>query len=429
MNARCQNPGNRVGDVQAVQRVLHLEDGEDPDNTERAGAGQRYQHRHDRIAHAADAAHHDVHQAAQEIGRADIAHTGDAVGNNLRVGGVDAQQLLAQQVSAAAQQDADRRHDAQALEQDFVDTAKLLGAHVLAGEAQRGLVDRVHRVVDKALDVAGSGVARHDLRTKGVDRGLDQHVGKAEYDTLQARRQADAQHLAELVEVEFQVLKVQMAGALHLHQAQQNQNRRNGLGNDGRQRDARNAHVEYDDKEQVQKDVDDAGQGQKVKRALGVADRPEDGRAKVVKHEGRHPHKVDAHIQHRLVDDIVRGAHQLQQRARQSNTDKDQKDAADQGGQNRGMYRAMYAVIVPRAVVARNHNVRADRDADKQVDNQVDQRAGGADRRHRLAAGKASDNHDVRRVEQKLQNAGDHQRDGKDQDLAQKRTAAHIHFV
>ena len=154
-----------------------------------------------------------------------------------------------------------------------------------------------------------------------------------------------------------------MAGALHLHQAQQNQNRRNGLGNDGCQRDARNAHVEHDDKEQVQKDVDDAGQGQKVKRALGVADRPEDGRAKVVKHEGRHPHKVDAHVQHRLVDDIVRGAHQLQQWARQGNTDKDQKDAADQGGQNRGMYRAMYAVIVPRAVVARNHNVRADRDA------------------------------------------------------------------
>src|SRR5699024_5055538 len=28
------------------------------------------------------------------------------------------------------------------------------------------------------------------LRTEGVDRGLNQHVGKAEYDTLQARRQA-----------------------------------------------------------------------------------------------------------------------------------------------------------------------------------------------------------------------------------------------
>ena len=54
------------------------------------------------------------------------------------------------------------------------------------------------------------------------------------------------------------MLKVQMAGTVHLHQTQDNQKCGNCLGNNGRQRNTCHTHVKDDDKEQVEDDVDHA---------------------------------------------------------------------------------------------------------------------------------------------------------------------------
>ena len=50
MYGKGQNPGNRVGDIQAEKRMLNLENCKDPQHAEGARAGQRHEHRHDRIA-------------------------------------------------------------------------------------------------------------------------------------------------------------------------------------------------------------------------------------------------------------------------------------------------------------------------------------------------------------------------------------------
>lgn len=172
------------------------------------------------------------------------------------------------------------------------------------------------------------------------------------------------------------MLKVQMAGTVHLHQTQDNQKCGNCLGNNGRQRNTCHTHVKDDDKEQVEDDVDHARQGQKVERALGVTDGTQDGSAEVVHHKSGHSYKVDAHIQNRQVDDIFRGAHHFQHRTSQQDADKNQDDAAPDGGQYRGVYRAVDAVIVLGAVIARNNDIGSDRNADKKIDDQVDQRTG-----------------------------------------------------
>ena len=93
------------------------------------------------------------------------------------------------------------------------------------------------------------------------------------------------------------------------------------------------------------------------------------------------------------------------------------------------MYGFMQVLRVARAVVPRDQHVRADRKADENIDKQVDQRAGGAHRRERRMADELADDDDVGRVEKELQQARKHQRDRKDQDLAEQRPVAHIDFI
>ena len=46
--------------------------------------------------------------------------------------------------------------------------------------------------------------------------------------------------------------------------------------------------------------------------------------------------KVQSHVQHRALNDLVRGFHQRQHGAREHDAEHDQNDAADQTGQKRG---------------------------------------------------------------------------------------------
>ena len=69
------------------------------------------------------------------------------------------------------------------------------------------------------------------------------------------------------------------------------------------------------------------------------------------------------------------------------------------------------------------------RQADEQIDDQVDERACGAHRRQGRGSGEAPHHHDVRRVEEELQHAGEHEGQRKHQHLAQDRAGAHVHFI
>ena len=68
---------------------------------------------------------------------------------------------------------------------------------------------------------------------------------------------------------------------------------------------------------------------------------------------------------------------------------------------------------------------------DEQIDDEIDQRAGRTDRgQRRVAVSSKPPNHDdIRRIEEQLQDAGEHQRQGKPKQLARQRAVAHINFV
>lgn len=60
---------------------------------------------------------------------------------------------------------------------------------------------------------------------------------------------------------------------------------------------ARHIHLHDDDEEQIQDDIDDAGEEEIEQRPLGVAHGPQQRCAEVIEHGGGHTGKVDAQIQ------------------------------------------------------------------------------------------------------------------------------------
>ena len=90
------------------------------------------------------------------------------------------------------------------------------------------------------------------------------------------------------------------------------------------------------------------------------------------------------------------------------------------------MHRFKGALAVAGAVIPRHQHVRTDGQAEEYVYDQVDQRAGGTHRSKGFAAGKPAHHHDVRCVVQKLQHAGQHQRQRKYHYLRYQLAVGHI---
>lgn len=79
------------------------------------------------------------------------------------------------------------------------------------------------------------------------------------------------------------------------------------------------------------------------------------------------------------------------------------------------------------AEVLRHDDAAAGGEAEEDVDDEVVERAGGADGGHGVAPGELAEHYDVRRVEQQLQDAREHQRNGKAQQVAHDGAAAQVH--
>ena len=185
--------------------------------------------------------------------------------------------------------------------------------------------------------------------------------------------------------------------------------------------------MKENDEDEVEQHVHDTGDGEVIQRALCIADGTQDGGAEVVEHLHRHAQEDDAHIQDRQIDHVLRRAHQLKQRPRQRDADDHQQHAAGQGQQHRGVHRVGDGAVIPRARVARDEHVRADGQADEQADDHVVQRADGAHCGQGFVARKAAHDDGVRRIEQQLQDAREHDGQGKDEHLREQTALRHVH--
>ena len=191
-------------------------------------------------------------------------------------------------------------------------------------------MEGVHGDVDEALNIGPGGGAGHQYRiVKGVEGGLDYHVGQGKHHTLKAGGQADLQDLEHSPLFQSQPFQVQMEGTLLLYHAPYHQGGGDILGNDGGQRHSGHIHLQGNHKNQIQEHIDHAGEGEKIQRPLRVPLGPQDGCAEIVDQVGRHAQEIDAQVHGGQVDDIRGGGGPLQQLADHHHTENHHAHAAD----------------------------------------------------------------------------------------------------
>ena len=173
MHHGCQRPGNRVGNIQGFKRSVCLEYRVDPDNPEYTCTAQGNQHGQHGMPHSPKAAHQSIHHPAEEIGTTDIEHPFQSDGDHCPLRSVQLQKKTPRKIEQIAQNQPRRRHNENTLSGNDADSLIFFGTVILSHKADCRLVQRVHRHIDKALQISGCGVSRHGVRTKGVYGGLD----------------------------------------------------------------------------------------------------------------------------------------------------------------------------------------------------------------------------------------------------------------
>ena len=106
---------------------------------------------------------------------------------------------------------------------------------------------------------------------------------------------------------------MQGVAVLHLGQGVEDEPRRDALGDGTSQRHARYVQLADDDEEEVEQDVQNARDAQKVQRFFCVADGAEDGVAEVVERQRRHAEKVDPQVEDGAGEQVVLGVQEPEQ--------------------------------------------------------------------------------------------------------------------
>ena len=315
MHGGSDEPRNGIADVQRKDVVGEARaDGGDPDDTEQAGADQRHDHGQDSLAHAAHDAAPDVHQSAEEIGR---AHDQQAVHARLHhgvlvlAGGKNQQQFFPEHPQHNAQRNADEGHKPHAQEGNLLDARILSRADVLPDKGQGCRIDRVHGDVQEAVQVASRRVARHDVGAVGVYGGLDDDIGQREQRPLQSGGKPDQHHFLQALPVQREP-GYAAAAFLPEHEDQDcggGYVLRGGRGD----ADAQRAQPEACDHQDIQPDVGNAGNCQEEQRVLRVAARSLNGGKVIVQQAARHSGEVRLHVRNGAWQDFLCCTHQPEQ--------------------------------------------------------------------------------------------------------------------
>ena len=170
------------------------------------------------------------------------------------------------------------------------------------------------------------------------------------------------------------------------------------LRNNGRQRRAVNICLEYAYKDDVENNVQHGGYYKVVERVLAVAHGLHDAAAGVIHDKAKTARKVDAHIERRLIEYVIRVLIQ------RSIVGVKHTPPTIVSSMPATMLKAMFVCTASsilscsRAVVARYRDARARGDAGEKADQQEHERTRGADGGERVVAEHVADYQRVSRV-------------------------------
>ena len=289
------------------------ENGVNPDHPEYTGAQNHDNRRYQTPPQASAGGDGAVHEGADGVGEAHNAHSLHARGGNRRVVGKDVQEGLGAEPEAHAQNGGNQEGVAKADVVAFVHPIRLARTPVLPHEGGAGGVEGGHHVINHVVHVHRRGISRNHHGIEGVDANLNEEVGNGKHRVLNAGGNAQPQNPSDLLPVQTQSAHFQAAAAAQPCHVTQHQNCRYVLGNHTGQCHALRCHAADNDEEQIQKNIQNSGNGQIQQRPPGVAGGTEHRVAEVENAQSGHTQGVDSEIEHRSGQQVFLGFQQLQQ--------------------------------------------------------------------------------------------------------------------
>ena len=243
--------------------------------------------------------------------------------------------------------------------------AKRVGAEFARAFAAAGAHVFIHcntsrKEAEALADELGGEAAGHiQHRQHSENKRLQQSAEHIEIDA-QHGGQTDAQNHRERLFVDVRFFRFVADGVMAVNQAEQHEYAAEDFAGNRRDGDARDAQLEPRDQQNIENDVDDAADSQKIERSARVADSPQNRRAEVVNHAGRQTDGVYFQIQSRAFDNIFRTAHQFKQTAGESQNRRTERETGNQCQRDGGMHRTVDGHVVLCAAGARDRDGRAD---------------------------------------------------------------------
>ena len=198
------------------------------------------------------------------------------------------------------------------------------------------------------------------------------------------------------------------------------------LGEDRRPGRARAAHVEIEDEDEVQHDVQRRGEDQEVERAPAVAQRAHDGGGKIIEDRRRDARQDHDEVGIGVLEDVCRRLHPDEDVARQEHRHDRDDDRHGQRDPGTVGHVAAQVVLVLRAEALRHGDGKPRARARAEANDQELQGADGAHRRKGVHAQVLADDDGVHHAVHLLEQVAEDERQRKGQDVPDRPPVAHI---
>ncbi len=184
------------------------------------------------------------------------------------------------------------------------------------------------------------------------------------------------------------------------------------MGDNSSQSHAGHAPAEDGHKQKIQRDIDNAGNGQKQQRGLAVAQPLQNTGVYIIPHVSHHAGEYHHHIDPSHTIGVGGHVHQPQQRPSQQHSRHSQRHGAYQHGVVNGPNGLAQVFPVPSAIKLRNHNSGAGAQPHKQGHQHKNNRKPGAHRRQSRVAHKIAHHNAIHHVIKLLEHIARQQRQG-----------------
>ena len=363
----CDEQTERVDQHQRLEVCMAGEHRLYPENSDAADAQRCQNGRCQRDAEPAQIAGQQLIQQAENVAEENDGQAGIAQRNDLWVAVEQGQQRMSEVEYNAHKSYGDEKILHQAEHKGFAAAIKLACAVVLPHKGGAGLTEGVEHVVSGDLDVVSCTGCRNHYRTKTVDGRMHNDVGEGKDGALDTGGQPDLNDFGKVGAVKTQGAGAHTNRHIRVNQAGKQEQRADCIGNDRGNGNAVDRHLQYDDKEQVEQEVQHTGKGQRNQRRFGVTYTAENGGFKVVQENDRKPQQINAKVQQCEGEHVIRDVQHSEQRRGGNFSQQRNKYAARKRHQDGRMHRTSYRLVVAAPDGRGNDHIRTQRNANKKI--------------------------------------------------------------